>query len=132
MRLFDRTLCLLIVLLYAAVGNAARNEPTGCSYSNKKLVCDYARWDPPISDSDLSNINDNLLHKVVVENVDGAIRTQVYILYIFKMFNLVFFSFILMSNCGKQSTDHGPNQVYLLQKRARVNKCDEACAKALQ
>ena len=83
MRPFDRKLCVLIVVLYmyVAAGNTARNEPTGCSYNNKKLVCDYARWDPPISDSDLSNINANLLHKVVVENVDGAIPSQVNLEY---------------------------------------------------
>lgn len=78
MKLFDCTTCLLILVLYVAAGNAAENEPTGCSYSKRKLVCDYARWDPPISDSDLSNTNANLLHKVVVENVDGAIPTQAF------------------------------------------------------
>ena len=74
----EKTQCL-------AQGLGLGNQPTGCDFTDRQLVCDYADWDPPLSDSDLSNNDANRLHSVVVENVDGAIPTEVLldILYVF-------------------------------------------------
>ena len=74
--------CLLIFTLSLNIQNQCfaevfKSVPTGCSFSDKQLVCDYTAWEPPISDKDLRKSYSNLLHSLIVENVDGAIPTQV-------------------------------------------------------
>lgn len=77
---FTNIICTIYLLLINIRCGTCQQTATGCTYNGRQAVCDFTRWDPPLSDRDFEPQE---LHSVIVEKVNGAIPTQVNIHLLF-------------------------------------------------